>query len=244
MNASTVKRRQQEWDCCLKTYVEIIICTLIFYTAVSGVLFLNPLINSETMRAFQTDQTTVKVNWIQYAPANSLLVLLLCSWQCISSHQCSLCYSLHQLSLGCECNTGTNGSLAQSILQHLCYASNGMTMQLRVTTLHVTFREQENVERARGDVTELMCICCIGSETEFSLASCKHGESIDDKHYIQPVRKYRWLIPNHVEVVTKNVTPYPDNIFVTFQGCFSVARNAAVWKLVKVCKKTKLINAS
>jgi len=196
------------------------------------------------MRAFQTYQTTVKVNWIQYVPANSLLVLLLCSWQCISLHQCSLCCSLHQLSLHCECNTGTNGSLAQSILQYLCYASNSMAMPLRVKTLHVTFREQENIERARGDVTELMCICCIGSEVELSLASCKHDESIDDKHCIQPVRKYRWLIRNHVEVVTKNVTPYPVKVFVTFQGCFSVARNAVVWKLVNACKKTKLINAS
>jgi len=234
MNAFTVKRRQQEWDYRLKTYVEII-CTLTFYTAVSGVLFLNPLVNSETMLAFQTHQITVTVNWIQYAPANSLLVLLLCSWQCVSSHQCSL---------DCEYNTGTNGSLAQSILQYLCYASNSMAMPLRATTLHVTFREQENIERARGDVTELMCICCIGSEVELSLASCTHDESIDDKHYIQPVRKYPWLIPNHVEVVTKNVTPYPVNVFVTFQGCFSVARNAEVRKLVNVCEKTKLINAS
>ena len=159
MNAFTVKRRQQEWDYRLKTYVEIIICTLIFYTAVSGVLFLNPLVNSETMLAFQTHQTTVTVNWIQYAPANSLLVLLLCSWQCVSSHQCSL---------DCECNTGANGSFAQSILQYLCYASNSMAMPLRAATLHVTFREQENIERARGDVTELMCICCIGSEVELS----------------------------------------------------------------------------
>jgi len=59
-----------------------------------------------------------------------------------------------------------------------------MAMPLRATTLHVTFREQENIERARGDVTELMCICCIGSEVELSLASCTHDESIDDKHYI------------------------------------------------------------
>ena len=165
------------------------------------------------MRAFQTDQTTVKVNWIQYAPANSLLVLLLCPWQCISLHQCSLCYSLDELSLDCECNTGTNCSLAQSILQYLCYASNGMTMQLRVTTLRVTFREQENTETARGDVTELMCICCIGNEVELSLASCKHDESIDDKHYIQPVRKCRWLIPNHVRSCDEKRNTIPSQCF-------------------------------